>query len=78
MEVLKYKWPEIVSYGVSVFSFLILGKEMSGKEFGEEIKKHYDNPKAKVVAAAITEHLAVIKVRPDGMAMYKTNEEIKK
>lgn len=67
---MRQEWQSIVSYGVAVFSFLILGKEMSGVEFSAEIRRRYHSPKAKIVAEEIEKHLTIIKVRNDGMAVY--------
>ena len=67
-------WKDTVQYGISAYSFLILGKKMNGKEFVEEIKKHYDytNPRTRAVLQALENHLVEISVRQDGQAKYST------
>ena len=47
---------------------------MSGKEFVEEIKKHYDytNPRTRAVLQALENHLVEISVRADGQTEYST------
>ena len=67
-------WKNTVQYGVSAYSFLMLGKKMSGKEFVEEIKKHYDytNPRTRAVLQALENHLVEISVRTDGQTEYST------
>ena len=67
-------WKDTVQYGVSAFSFLILGKEMTGKDFVEEIKRRYDsnNPRTRAILQALENHLVTIKVRADGYTEYST------
>jgi len=66
-------WKDTVEYAVSVYSFLILGKEMSGENFIEKIKNHYDpnNPRTRALLQALRNHLVSIKVRNDGYVEYK-------
>ena len=67
-------WKDTVRHAVSVYSFLILGKEMSGQEFVEEIKRRYDasNPRTQALLHALEGHLVNIKVRADGYTEYST------
>lgn len=67
-------WKDTVKHAVSVYSFLILGKEMSGENFIEEIKRHYDsnNPRTRALLQALENHLVSIKVRADGYTEYTT------
>lgn len=67
-------WKDTVQYAVSAYSFLILGKEMTGEEFITEIKKRYDanNPRTRALLHALENHLVSIKVRPDGYTDYTT------
>ena len=68
----SFTWKDTVAYGVRAYSFLIIGKEMDGKEFIEEIKKRYDagNPRTKEVISALQNHLVHISVRRDGHTEY--------
>ena len=63
---------QITLHAIDVFSFLILGKEMTGAEFAQEIKKAYslDDPRTKACVTAIENNLASIKVRRDGFTQY--------
>lgn len=65
-------WKDTVQHAVSAYSFLILGKEMSGQDFVDEIKRRYDynNPRTKSLLHALEEHLVKIKVRADGQTEY--------
>lgn len=67
-------WKDTVKHAVSVYSFLILGKEMSAENFIEEIKRHYDsnNPRTRALLQALENHLVSIKVRADGYTEYTT------
>lgn len=69
---IKMRQRQTTVYAINVFSFLILGREMTGAEFAEEIKKVYptDNPKTKACVTAIENNLASIKVRRDGFTQY--------
>ena len=69
---MEYGWQDTVRYGVSAYSFLILGQETSGAEFCTIIKKHYDasNPRTRAVISALERHLDTIKVRRDGKTTY--------
>ena len=71
---MDYGYKETVRYGVSAYSFLILGQEMDGASFVEVIKKRYDmsNPRTKAVVGALERHLVSIKVRRDGKTEYQT------
>ena len=68
----SFTWKDTVAYGVRAYSSLIIGKEMDGKEFIEEIKKRYDagNPRTKEVISALQNHLVHISVRRDGHTEY--------
>lgn len=68
----SFTWKDTVTYGIHAFSFLILGKKMDGKEFVEEIKKHYDatNPRNRQVISTLENHLEHISVRRDGHTEY--------
>lgn len=70
----SHTWKNTVQYGISAYSFLVLGKKMSGKEFVEEIKKHYDytNPRTRAVLQTLKNHLVEISVREDGQTEYST------
>ena len=67
-------WKDTVQHAVSIYSFLILGKEMSGEDFITEIKKRYDvnNPRTRALLHALENHLIRIKVRADGYTEYST------
>ncbi len=67
-------WKDTVRHAVEAYSFLILGKEMSGEEFITEIKKRYDanNPRTRALLHALENHLVRIKVRADGYTEYST------
>ncbi len=67
-------WKDTVQYGVSAYSFLILGKEMTGKDFVQEIKRRYNanDPRTRAVLQALENHLVKIKVRADGHTEYST------
>ena len=67
-------WKDTVKHAVSVYSSLILGKEMSAENFIEKIKRHYDsnNPRTRALLQALENHLVGIKVRADGYTEYTT------
>ena len=67
-------WKDTVQHAVISYSYLILGKEMSGENFIMEIKKRYDvnNPRTKALLNALENHLVSIKVRADGYTEYST------
>lgn len=67
-------WKDTVQHAVSAYSFLILGKEMSGEDFITEIKKRHDanNPRTRALLQALENHLVSIKVRADGYTEYST------
>lgn len=70
---MDYGYKFTVQYGVSAYSFLVLGREMSGASFVEVIKKHYStkDPRTRAVLEALERHLESIKVRRDGKTEYK-------
>ena len=73
---MDYGWQNTVRYGVSAYSFLILGQEMTGEEFIAAIKNRYDenNPRTSAVISALERHLDTIKVRPDGKTTYTVKQ----
>lgn len=54
-------WKDTVKYGVSVCDFLIRGKgSMTGKQFADVIRQHYDSEKMSIIANCIEAHISCI------------------